>query len=129
MLEDGKKVKRKGGKRKDLKSIDVNGKEKVMSFIFVPHTEKSELAKRWRAQLEVLEKVGSIKIKVVERAGSKLVDLLHKSNVWSDADCKREDCIICSSCVGEEKKGKCKRRKVVYETFCLTCDNERRQWN
>jgi len=40
-----KKGNKKGGKRKDPKSVEVNGKEKVTSVIFVPHTERSELAK------------------------------------------------------------------------------------
>ena len=38
-----KKGKRKGGKRKDLKRIEINGKEKLMSVIFVPHTDRREL--------------------------------------------------------------------------------------
>ena len=47
--------------------------------------------------------------------------MLHKSNAWSDQDCERNDCLICSSCTDNEKKGLCMRRNVVYETFCLTC--------
>ena len=95
-----------------------------MSVIFVPHTNRSELAKRWRERLEVFEKIGSIKLKVVERTGSKLVDLLHKSNVWSDQDCQRQDCILCKSCTEEEKKGRCKSRNVIYETYCETCEDK-----
>ena len=109
------------GKRKDRKSIEIYGKLKTMSVIFVPHTQKSELAKRWREKLENFERISSVKLKVVERTGIKVVDLLHKSDVWSDQDCKREDCLICSSCVDKERRGLCKRRNVVYETFCLTC--------
>ena len=113
--------KRKVGKRNDKKSIEIEGKLKTMSVIFVPHTSKSELAKRWREKLEEFEKVSSIKLKVVERTGCKLVELLHKSNAWSDKDCEREECLICASCVDKEKRGLCMRRNVVYETFCLTC--------
>ena len=69
--ENIRKLKGKGSKRKDIKSMEVDGKSKIMSVIFVPHTERSELAKRWRLRLEQFEKVGSIKIKVVERAGSR----------------------------------------------------------
>ena len=58
---------------------------------------------------------------MVERTGRKLVDLLHKSNAWSDQDCGREDCLVCSSCVENERRGLCMRRNVVYETFCLSC--------
>ena len=78
----------------------------------------------------MFESVGSIKIKVVERTGSKVVDLLHKSNAWSDQNCNRDDCILCSSCSEEDKKGKCKTRNVTYEAYCETCEenleNERK---
>ena len=92
-----------------------------MSVTFVPHTQKSELAKRLREKLESLEKLGNLKMKIVEETGEKLVDLLHRSDAWSDTDCNREDCLICCSTGEEGKKGKCKRRNVVYETYCITC--------
>ena len=44
------------------------------------------MAKRMREKLEILEKLGTMKIKIVERAGEKLVDMLHKSNAWSEMD-------------------------------------------
>lgn len=44
-----------------------------------------------------------------------------KSNVWSDQDCRRDDCLICSSAGPKEKKGKCKKRNILYETYCITC--------
>ena len=63
-----------------------------------------------------------IKIKIVEKAGNKIVDLLHKSNGWSNEDCEREDCIVCSSAIDEENaRRNCKRRSITYETFCLIC--------
>ena len=81
---------RKGKSRtkSHVNTIEVDGKQKLMSVLFVPHTEKSELAKRWRAQIEAFEKVGSLRFKIVERTGDKLTDLLHKSN-----DCERQDCL------------------------------------
>ena len=69
--------------------------------MFVPHTHKSELAKRLRERLETLEKLGNIKMKVVEKTGEKLDDLLHRSDAWGDLDYNREDCLICKS-AGEE---------------------------
>ena len=66
----------------------------------------------------------SLKLKVVEKTGEKLVDLLHRSDAWSDMDCNREDCLICGSAGEKERKGKCKRRNVVYETYCLTCNKK-----
>ena len=92
-------------KRKRVTEIEVEGKKKIMSVAFVPHTYKSELAKRLRERLEKLEKLGSLKLKVVEKTGEKLVDLLHRSDAWSDMDCNREDCLICGSAGEKERKG------------------------
>ena len=92
-------------KRKRVTEIEVEGKKKIMSVVFVPHTYKSELAKRLRERLEKLEKLGSLKLKVVEKTGEKLVDLLHRSDAWSDMDCSREDCLICGSAGEKERKG------------------------
>ena len=61
-------------------------------------------------------------MKVVERTGNKLTDLLHKSNAWDDSYCKREDCVICNSTNSDSRKGLCKKRNVVYETYCITCN-------
>ena len=57
----------------------------------------------------------------MERAGEKIVDLLHRSNPWDDSDCNRKDCVLCSTAGENEKKGGCRRRNVVYETFCVDC--------
>ena len=65
----------------------------------------------------MISKIGKIQIKIVERTGDKIVDLLHRSDPWSDRDCGRDDCIICRSTGEKEKKGKCKKRGIVYETY------------
>ena len=89
-------------------------------MIFLPHTHHSELAKRVRDKLKSFEHFSKIRIKVVERAGEKLVDNLHRSNPWEKTPCGREDCRFCSS--KEEKLwGKCKSRNIVYENECYTC--------
>ena len=59
-------------KRKRVTEIEVEGKKKIMSVVFVPHTYKSELAKRLRERLEKLEKLGSLKLKVVEKNRRKI---------------------------------------------------------
>ena len=99
-----------------------------MAVTFIPHTAKSELAKRMRQKLESLDKLGNLKMKIVEQTGDKIVDLLHRSDPWSDKDCGREDCLLCESANENEKKGLCKRRNIVYETYCITCkENEKRK--
>ena len=73
-------------------------------------------------KLDSLEKLGKFKVKLVERAGNNIVDILHKSNAWSDLDCEREDCLICNT--QNSKKGSCRRRNILYETYCITCQRK-----
>ena len=88
--------------------------------VFIQHTLHSRLAKNIRERLNKLEESsGKLKIKIVERGGNKLTDLLHKSNAWSELDCDREDCLICKT--ENSKKGSCRRRNILYETYCITC--------
>ena len=64
-------------------------------------------------------------MKIVERTGEKLVDMLHKSNPWSGERCEREECKSCSSS-DEKLWGDCRKRNVVYETECGLCSNTER---
>ena len=63
------------------------------------------------------------RLKVVEKVGVKLVDVLHKADPWAGEDCGRKLCMICES---KKKEGKvnsqdCHRRNIVYQTYCRTC--------
>ena len=69
----------------------------IEGIIFVPHTEKSQLAKRIREKLEMLEKLSNLSVRVIERAGEKIEDILHKSNPWKGENCGRKGCIFCES--------------------------------
>ena len=62
---------------------------RTISVMFIPCTRGGELAKRMREAEEELGKQTGYKIKIVERAGTKIIDLLHKTNPWQGEDCKR----------------------------------------
>ena len=85
------------------------------------HTLHSELKRTKNNWLKYLEKIGVSRIKLVERTGDKLVDLLHKSDAWGDKDCGRSDCFPYNSSGEKEPKGSCKRRSILYETYCEDC--------
>ena len=63
-----------------------------------------------------------MRIKIVKRAGTKLVDLLRKADPWQGEDCSREQCPLCSTKVktGERKEQDCTRRSIVYKNWCIT---------
>ena len=91
--------------------------------MFVPYTPYSELAKKLREAEEKLESLTGYRLKVVERAGAKLEDLLHTNNPWRGKDCGRELCMLCytKEKTGKLKKQYCKKRSLVYKIWCLEC--------
>ena len=139
-----KEIRGKGKKKKEWKEEDIwgektednenylpspNGEDvKFQTVIFIQHTKHSRLASRIREKLSELEKIGKIKVKIVERNGVKLVDLLHKSNIWGEENCMREDCWNCSEENVGGKMGACYKKNIVYETYCITCqENEEKE--
>ena len=109
----------------DGKGILETAKNKVQGVVFVQHTEYSRLAQNIREKLKLLKVLGSFKIKLVERTGDTLVDLLHKSNSWANEDCLRDDCLVCKLTQYGSKKGSCRKRNITYETFCITCERDK----
>ena len=57
--------------------------------MFVPYTKHSELAARLRDNEEKMETMTGYKISIVEKGGTKLLDILTKANPWAGEDCKR----------------------------------------
>ena len=70
---------------------------------FLQHTPDSGLAKILRKVLNELKPWTNIGVKVVERAGERIQDILHKSDPWENRDCERENCALCTTSVENEK--------------------------
>ena len=105
-------------------------KDKTKCVMFVPFTWRSELAQRLRKAEEQLAEMTGTKIKIVERAGTSLADTLTKADPWQGEDCGRDKCLLCSTKqrTGKNKSQDCFRRNAVYETWCITCqDNEKKK--
>ena len=92
-------------------------------MMFVPYTSHSELATRLKANEEKMEGMTGYRMKVVEKGGNKLVDLLNKANPWASQECGRNRCMLCTTKKKEGKKNRqdCMKRNCVYETYCMTC--------
>ena len=91
--------------------------------MFVPFTAGSKLVKNLREAEEKLGSMTGYRMKLVEKAGDKLEDLLTKSNPWQGIDCGRNGCLLCET---KQKTGKntsqdCHTRNLVYETWCMSC--------
>ena len=67
-----------------------------------------------------MNKVLGDRIKIVEKTGTKLKDVLTSNNPWAKEPCGRIDCLVCTR--GDVKgRGGCKIRNVTYVTRCLAC--------
>ena len=114
-------------KKQKISALENEKSENVQTppkaVIFVQYTKNSELAGEIKKVIQELRPWTHINLKVVERCGLKLQDLLCKSNPWDNVDCGRLDCFTCDSSAKEEKPQykNCHQRSVVYETRCETC--------
>ena len=82
-----------------------------------------KLASDLKRVVQQLKPWTGINLKIVERGGLKLQDLLCKSNCWDNGDCGRIDCFSCDSSARDKEPNfkSCFKRSVVYETLCNTC--------
>ena len=69
------------------------------------------------------------RLKIVEKVGVKLVDILHKADPWAGEQCGRSGCLMCETKVKEGKTNSqdCHRRNCVYMTYCRTCTERQDQ--
>ena len=110
--------------RRGYKKGDQNNK--IKSVIFIPHTRNSELAAELRITENKLEEVTGNKIKIVEKGGRKLENLLTDKDPWKGADCQRKSCFLCTTKVltGKDLRKDCTKRNILYEIRCLSCEEK-----
>ena len=60
----------------------------------------------------------------VEMGGSKLIDILGKTNPWSNRSCGREDCQPCNSNPENKGVGACWSESCTYKISCKACRDE-----
>ena len=113
-------------KNENDKKPKQNDKNPIRAVMFVPYTTNGTLAKLLRQNEEKLEELTGTKLKIVERSGTKLVDILTKSNPWQGQDCSRKNCLLCHTKMRTDKNTSqdCSKRNIVYETTCVTCERQ-----
>ena len=125
---DGRKILR-GKRRSKLKKIDIkNGKTGLKKAVmFAPYTAGSALTKELREAENKLGDSTGIKVKIVERCGTKIVDILTSSDPWKGQDCLRAGCLLCQtkSYTGKHLSQDCRKRSIVYETRCITYEERK----
>ena len=68
-------------------------------------------------------------MKIVEKSGTRIEDILTGTDPWKGADCGRSNCFLCNTktLTGENLKKDCTKRNILYEIKCLTCEEEEKQ--
>ena len=84
------------------------------SPIFIPATPNSELKRR----LQNIINSTNQRIKIVERAGSSILNRLQRATVNEVNKCESEECLICDT----TGKGKCRKEGILYEIECNECN-------
>ena len=94
--------------------MDLDRREATM---FVPHTPGEELRKRLQAKEDELSQMfGRPQVKIIERAGTALENILCTKNPWGQEVCGRTDCHVCRE--GSKSLGQCRKEGVIYSLAC-----------
>ena len=59
-------------------------------------TPEGALAQRIKAVEDDLNKISRRKVRVVEKCGTKVQDILTMSDPWGDTPCERMNCLMCT---------------------------------
>ena len=92
------------------------------SVLFIDRTEGGILAKRLKEKERELNKVSKKKVKIVEKNGDQIGQILTSSNPWGEERCDRKECLSCKT--SKLDRGVCRDRNLVYETVCKLCKTE-----
>ena len=89
----------------------------IESVLFIQYTPNSAL-KKTLPDLEnkIKGKRDSTKVRIVERAGPTVFDLIGKRSTWKTETCGRPACTPCSG-----KAGSCRKLNLVYSITCQEC--------
>ena len=96
---------------------------RIESVMFVPHTPGGELARQLQKVEDSFSSMHNIgRVKIVERGGRRLKDILGKKDPWAPASCLRSDCMMCQSASKKKDSVKtCHKESVVYLISCDRC--------
>ena len=117
---------KRSGKGKGLKRLGDN--KELKSIIFIPHTRDSKLATILRERETKLAETTGVRVKLVERSGRKIEDLITNKDPWKNKDCRRPNCFICNTktITGKGLNIDCTKRNFNYTIKCLNCEEEER---
>ena len=91
------------------------------SVLFVAATPGSELVKNIEKRL----KESKVPVKVAEKSGPKLAQLLVRTDPHREEVCQRKGCMVCETREEDDKgKAKCWQEGVTYSLTCQSCPED-----
>ena len=107
-------------KNKKNKKIPASSKAlpDFTSVMFVSQTHNGTLDKRLQKVENRISKLTGERIKIVERSGTSVKQMLIKSNPWAGRPCGKDKCL---SCLNSEEPQNCFAKGVVYDINCVKC--------
>ena len=93
----------------------------IVTVLFVSQTPNGELARRLQKAESEISKLTGERVKIVERGGTQVKQILHKSNPWASGNCNRKKCL---PCINGDGKQNCFEKNVVYDISCLSCSSK-----
>ena len=93
------------------------------TVMFVPATPQSALAKLLQHHEQQNTQGRSSRIKIIEKAGISVKNLLAPNDPWGITKCQDPDCFPCKTNI-EPSKVNCRTPGIVYNIFCNICQNE-----
>ena len=107
------------GQKKEVRKDSV----KVESVLYCKYTPNSELKKELQTlEDRLLKDKKTGRIRVLERLGPSIKDLLSNPTPWKQSHCGRQDCWPCQT-----KEGSCRAKNCTYQISCLECRQEDRK--
>ena len=88
-------------------------------MLYVPRTNEGRPLTMLREVETSMSKLTDVKIKLVEKTGNSLADILVKSDPWGNIECQRLSCTTCKHDTITKAKGKCRERSIVYQDICI----------
>ena len=92
------------------------------AIVFVPCTKGEKIHEAIQeVEDDHIKKTNKKRIRVVERGGTKLKDLLCQTDPWANMKCEREDCFPCASKDEKSHGVNCMKENITYTIKCKKC--------
>ena len=114
----------KKNKKRNWYKIGTHSKIKYKSILFVPPTPGGELLRDLKQREMELNKDDNERIKMVEKGGYKIKNMLVKKNPFAKTKCHEKWCPMCPEKYGKFKLP-CNTNNTGYRWICRTCQQNK----